>query len=106
MVTTTFTAAVAPAMATLAIETTNPAAAPRGCTFHVALGDGGANRVLVEVDTYANGGTQTVQLAQPAFTVSTIDLDPDHECLVFPASAARIDPDARAHPWLSQGSAK
>jgi aminopeptidase N len=108
LVNTTFTAGATPAdMASLAVTITNPTTAPRGCRFHVALGDGGMNTTKILVDTYTNGPTQTLMFPTPTFTVSKIDLDPDHECLVFPSTAARIASDG-AHPWLSHhdGTAK
>jgi len=99
IVKTTFTAA--PTTSTLAVTITNPTTANRGCQFHVALGDGGTNSTKVLVDTFANGPTQTIDVPTPAFTVSEIDLDPDHECLVFPAaSSAKLA--TSKHGWLSQ----
>ena len=50
--------------------------APRGCQFHVALGDGGANSVEGRGRYVHNGPTQTLMVPTPAFTVSTIELDP------------------------------
>lgn len=84
----------------LAVTVTNPSASPRGCKFHVALGDGGANQIEVAVDTYANGPTQTVMVPAIAFTVTKLDLDPEHECLVYPSSIARTSGDG-AHAWRS-----
>lgn len=72
----------------------------RGCKFHVALSDGGANTIEVEVNTFANNAPSfdlTVTPA-PSFTVSRIDLDPDHECLVFPASSLA---KSRVSGWRS-----
>ncbi len=83
----------------LNVAITNAVATSRGCKFHVALGDGGANSLKVEVNTFANGPTQAIPVA-PTFTVTKIDLDPDHECLVFPASVTRTSAPG-AHPWVS-----
>ena len=103
LVSTSFApAATAGAMASLAIAVTNnPTGTPRGCKFHVALGDGGANRIMVEVNTFAHGPVQSIAVTQPAFTVSKVDLDPDHECLVFPATGGARTVGAGAHPWVS-----
>ena len=88
-------------MGSLAVAITNPTTPPRGCAFHVALGDGGTNSVEVAVDTFHNGQTQAIPVAQPAFTVSTITLDPHHECLVYP-STANVSDGHRARGWRSQ----
>jgi len=93
--------ASAGAMGSLAIAITNPTTPERGCKFHVALGDGGANSVEVAVDTFHDGPTQSIPVVQPAFTVSTITLDPHHECLVFPAGALERSTE-RARGWRSQ----
>ena len=93
--------------ASLAVTVTNPSTSPRGCKFHVALGDDGVGSTKILVDTFTNGPTQTLTFPTPPFTVSKIDLDPDHECLVFPSTAARIANDG-AHPWVAHhdGDAK
>jgi aminopeptidase N len=102
LVHTAFTPGASPgAMGSLAVSITNPTTPARGCKFHVALGDGGANSVEVEVDTFHNGPTQTLPVAQPAFTVSTITLDPHHECLVYPSST--IDRSSGAHDRVARG---
>jgi len=86
--------------ATLDVAVTSHSATPRGCRFHVALGDGGTTNVVkVEVDTFHNGQTQAIAVTTPAFAVTKIDLDPDHECLVFPASATAREGTARG--WRS-----
>ncbi|MEO8844176.1 MAG: M1 family aminopeptidase [Kofleriaceae bacterium] len=102
LVHTAFTPGAAPgAMGSLAVAITNPTTPARGCKFHVALGDGGANSVEVAVDTFHDGPTQAIPVVQPAFTVSTVTLDPHHECLVFPSSTlAREGGVARG--WRSQ----
>jgi len=102
LVHTAFTpGASAGAMGSLAVAITNPTTPARGCKFHVALGDGATNSVEVAVDTFHDGPTQTIPVAQPAFTVSTITLDPHHECLVFPAGALERS-TGRARGWRSQ----
>ncbi|CAN5341347.1 M1 family metallopeptidase [soil metagenome] len=102
-VATSFTpGATTGAVGSLAVAVTNnPPGTPRGCKFHVTLSDGGANSVKVEVNTFANGPVQSLAVAQPAFTVTKIDLDPDHECLVFPATGVAKTVLTGAHPWVS-----
>jgi len=82
------------------VAVTNNTATPRGCKFHVNLTDGATNSVKVEVNTFANGPTQAIPVT-PTFTVTKIDLDPDHECLVFPAASAAKTVGTGAHPWVS-----
>ena len=80
----------------------------RGCKFHVALKGANPTDVqLVEVDTFRNGVDQTLQVPTPAFTVTSLELDPLHECLVFLASSSprtiviRLRIGVRITPWLS-----
>ncbi|HUJ60023.1 MAG TPA: M1 family aminopeptidase [Kofleriaceae bacterium] len=95
----TFTAGSG-ATSTLAIVETNPAATPRTCKFHVALlGDTTDEVETVAVDATA-GITQTLQVPTPAFTVTSIFLDPQRECLVYPDTVtARQRP--RIEPWVA-----
>jgi len=84
----------------LNVAVTNNTATPRGCKFHVNLTDGATNSVKVEVNTFAHGPTQAIPVT-PTFTVTKIDLDPDHECLVFPAVGAARTAGMGAHPWVA-----
>lgn len=95
LVSTSYTAGM------LNVAVTNNTGTARGCKFHVNLSDGGTNSVKVEVNTFANGPTQAIPVTQPAFNVTKIDLDPDHECLVFPAASAARTVGTGAHPWVS-----
>ncbi|MDB4963828.1 MAG: hypothetical protein JWP01_3827 [Myxococcales bacterium] len=71
----------------------------RRCKFHVGLRGAGVDEVVrFEVDTFRNGLDQTLTVPTPAFTVTTTELDPLRECLVFVGTAAR---EQRRHPWLS-----
>jgi aminopeptidase N len=84
---------------TLELHQTNPGAAAIGCRFHVALTDGASQSVMVAVDTHANGPAQTLSLPTPAFTVTYVDVDPLHECLVFKdSSTPRTAP---RNPWVA-----
>lgn len=70
----------------------------RRCKFSVALrGANPGESQLVEVNTLTGGIDQTIAVT-PAFAVTSIELDPLRECLVYPPATAR---PARFHPWLS-----
>jgi aminopeptidase N len=104
-VTTMLTPGASPgANGTLAVAITNPTTPARGCKFHIALGDGGTNSMKLAVDTFHDGPSQTLTFVQPAYAITKIDLDPDHECLVFAASAARTT-NERAQPWRAHREA-
>lgn len=71
----------------------------RRCKFSVALrGANAGESQLVEVDTFTAGIDQTIAVTAPAFTVTSTEIDPLRECLVYPDTMAR---PARVHPWLS-----
>jgi aminopeptidase N len=84
---------------TLTLHQTNPATGVRGCHFHVALeGANTGETQLVAVDTYTNGSEQTLTVPTPAFTVTSLTLDPLNECLVFKNSTSpKVTPPQ--HPW-------
>jgi aminopeptidase N len=86
----------------LQIHQTNPSPTPQGCTFHVVLrGANPGETTSVAVDTFTNGVEQTVVVPALAYTVTALDLDPDHECLVFKASSTpRTAPPVQ--PWVSR----
>lgn len=86
---------------TLTLTQTNKTTPARGCKFHVALKGANAPDVqLVEVDTTVNVD-QTIPVT-PAFTVTSLDLDPMAECLVFKQSSSpRTLPSERHHPWVT-----
>jgi aminopeptidase N len=78
----------------------------RRCKFHVALrGAHPGELQLVAVDTLRGGIEQTIAIQpQLTFPVVALDVDPLHECLIFPsaaAPAAPAAPAARIHPWQS-----
>jgi aminopeptidase N len=74
------------------------AAATKLCKFSVALTDGGANRMIVPVDTFRNGTDQTITVT-PGFTVTATQLDPLRECIVLPQSF--VEQKRTRHPWVS-----
>ena len=84
----TFTPDTALGTSTLALDQINEQAEARGCKFHVALqGANVGEREEIEVDTFTGGADQTLTVPTPAFTVTTIVLDPLAECLVYLASS-------------------
>jgi aminopeptidase N len=89
---TTFT----PGTGTSTLTVHQVTAQNRTCKFHVGLeGANAGEEQLVEVDTYRNGVDQTISVPTPAFTVSSVSLDPLAECLVYGAgftAAPRIEP--------------
>jgi aminopeptidase N len=89
---------------TLAVHQVNATATPRGCMFHVSLrGANAGEDTLVAVNTFTGGADQTVSLPTPAYTVTSIEIDPRHECLVFKdSSTPRAAP---RQPWLSDRGA-
>jgi aminopeptidase N len=90
-----------PGTSSLFVHQVNPGARPRGCRFHVALHGASLDEVaLVAVDTFASGTDQTLQLPTPTFTVTSIEIDPLSECLVYlDSSSPREVPVAEA--WLA-----
>jgi aminopeptidase N len=88
----------------LQVSVTNAAMTTgKTCVFDVALRDAaGAQEKRVTVDTVHGGASQSFTIADPGFTVSTVALDPDAACLVFPATAAVTAPHAPGWtPWRS-----
>ena len=85
---------------TLSIHQVNPGASGiRACKFHIALqGATPDESVLVPVDTSTAGFEQTLTVPTPAFTVTTLGLDPQSECLVYLDSAM---PLPAASPWVA-----
>ncbi len=81
----------------LHVQQTN--APGRLCKFHVALegADPTTQTQLVEVDTFHNGVDQMLSVPTPAFAVAMTVLDPEHECLVYPA--ATTSSAKRPNPW-------
>jgi aminopeptidase N len=74
-----------PNMGTLAVHLVT--GANRRCKFHVALHGANAKDVVeVAVDTFHDGPDQAIDVPTPAFAVTSTVLDPEHECLVFPAT--------------------
>jgi hypothetical protein len=96
----TFTPGAGPT-STLVVHQTNAATAgARRCKFHVALVAADPTMsVEVAVDTFHDGVDQTLTVPTPAFAVASTQLDPAHECLVYPAAAAAA---ARINPWLAR----
>ena len=71
----------------------------RRCKFSVALkGANAGESQLVEVNTFTGGIDQMIAVTAPAFTVTSTELDPLRECLVYPDTTTRT---ARVHPWVS-----
>jgi aminopeptidase N len=84
----------------LVVHEMTPTVPPRGCMFHVALhGANATDIVKVAVDTFHNGTDQTLPVAAPAFAVTKLEIDPDHECLVYLGSESpRVAPH---QPWVA-----
>ncbi len=73
----------------------------RTCKFHIGLAGANPGEIVrVAVDTFRNGIDQTLTLPTPAFAVTSTQIDPLRECLVYPATVTRTAP--RQHPWLSE----
>ena len=73
----------------------------RRCKFHVGLAGANPGEVArFEVDTFRNGIDQTLTIPTPAFAVTSHEIDPLRECLVYAGTATRTV-GARRHPWLS-----
>jgi hypothetical protein len=72
----------------------------QGCKFNVALRGANMSDVrMIPVDTYNGGSDQTLQVTTPPFAVTSVQLDPESECLVYDAA---ITPRlTRVNPWLS-----
>lgn len=89
------------ATSTLVVHQTNQAeAGGRRCKFHVALvAADPATTAKVEVDTFRGGPDQTLEVPTPPFPVDHVVLDPDHECLAYPATLAR---PPRQDPWRAR----
>jgi aminopeptidase N len=80
----------------LHVQQTN--APGRTCKFHVALeGAAATDSQLVEVDTFHNGVDQMLPVPTPSFAVTMTELDPLHECLVWPPAESVAK--KRASPW-------
>jgi aminopeptidase N len=75
------------------VEHVNAAAAPGPCAFHVALdGDGDGEQALVAIDL-RDGASQSIELPDPGFVVTSDTLDPLAECLVYrPIDALQATP--------------
>jgi aminopeptidase N len=98
---------------TLTLDHLNEKAQKRGCKFHVALyGATAGQEVLVAVDTFSGATDQVLTVPAPSFTVTTLALDPQHECLVYlQSSTPRVVPSGseasepvsrvRRRAWLS-----
>ncbi len=70
----------------------------RRCKFSIALvGANPGESQLVDVNTFTGGIDQTIAVT-PAFAVTTTQIDPLRECLVYPATTVK---PARVNPWLS-----
>lgn len=94
----TFNSVFTPGATTSTLHVTQVKGQARRCKFHMALkGAQPADVVLVAVDTFRNGIDQTLDVPTPAFTVTTTEIDPDHECLAYAGTLARQVP----HPWLT-----
>jgi aminopeptidase N len=103
-VSATWVPAPSPPGGVLQVSIANAAAtAGKTCVFEVALRDAaGSQEMRVTVDTVHGGTDQSFPIANPGFTVSTVALDPDATCLVFPATAALVARHAPGWtPWRS-----
>lgn len=86
----------------LHVAQTNTASGVRPCKFSVELkGAGPADSRKVPVDTFTGGPDQTIPVTPaPTFTVTSTVIDPDSECLAYPATAAAAPEHVRP-PWRS-----
>lgn len=91
---------------TLALDWINETPNKRGCKFKVALHGANVGEVqIVTIDTFTGAADQTLTVPTPAFTVTSVALDPDAECLVYLSSSTprtAIPRTVRRHPWLSE----
>jgi aminopeptidase N len=88
-------------MSSLMLQQINAGSTPRGCMFHVALnGANAGEQQLVAIDTFHNGADQTLSVPTPAFTVTSITIDPLAECLVYLDSSSPLAAP-RAEPWVA-----
>lgn len=92
----TFTAATN----TLTLHQTNATGPAKGCQFHIELdGANAGETVQIPIDTFTNGSEQSLPISAPAFTVTTIVVDPLNECLVY---GATLSPrTVRRNPWIA-----
>lgn len=87
---------------TLQVTIANAAAQARRCKFHVGLrGAGPTDVVRFEVDTFRDGPDQTLTFPTPAFAVTSTEVDPLRECLVYIGTITAA-PAPRIHPWRSE----
>lgn len=86
----------------------NPPPNLMGCRFHVALrGQDAAEVLQVPVDLWGEGEPRTTwetTIAAPAFTVTSLELDPLRECLIFPDTAplAKTTRPRGWSPWITE----
>lgn len=81
----------APSQQVVVTETT-PGGVIHGCNFSIGIGDGGANTAKVRIARGVDGvATISVPTGQ-TWTATTTTLDPDAECLAYPAAAATTAP--------------
>jgi aminopeptidase N len=74
----------------------------RRCKFHVGLKGANPGEVVrFEIDTFRSGIDQTLTIPTPAFAVTSHEIDPLRECLVYIGTSTRTVAPA-AHPWLSE----
>ncbi len=90
---------------TLLLHEVTASAAGRGCVFHVELdGANAGETALVAVDTFHTAGDQTLQVPTPAFTVTSMRMDPLSECLVYLQTESPRE--SEIHPWVSFSGAR
>ena len=79
-------------------------AEPRGCAFAVELqGAAAEERHDVWIDLGVEGDAEVTVTATPGFAVVATALDPDAQCLAYPAGAAAAPRHRRGwSPWLSK----
>ena len=90
-----------PGTSTLSVQQDDVTTPLRGCAFHVALhGDAADQVVSVPVDTFHGGPSQMISVETPAFTVTSVEIDPQKECLAFVnTSSPRETP---VQPWVAR----
>ena len=91
----------------LTAQVTNAQAVPLACRFSVGLMSADQSESqLVSVDLWNDGApiaTWEADLALPSFEVASLVLDPNHECLVYPAASLVTMPrGVNWSPWVTE----
>lgn len=91
----------------LSVTRTNAGSGPMPCVFHVALTGAAGERALVPVDL-RDGDVQSIAAPALTFIPTATELDPAHECLVYPSGdgrALRARHEPGFSPWRAPARA-